>query len=395
VTRRALIAGGGIGGLAAGIACQRAGWQASIHEQAARLSEVGAGLQLGPNATRLLQGWGLENALRRVAAIPRELQVRDAADDRLLGRMPLGQRCLERYGAPYFTLHRADLQALLLEAAGAAGAELVLASRVSQVKSDEAGVRAVAGARDGTLSDNGLLVGADGLWSRVREEVWRDGPPLATGHVAYRASLPQRQLSERLRSQDVTLWLGPGLHAVRYPVRGGDMLNIVVIVEGRGEGDARDWDQPGALPLLSAAWRSGVGAALRDAIEAVPTWSAWSLHERRAMKGPGDMAMGRVALLGDAAHPMRPYFAQGAAMAIEDAVALGHALKEAANSQHEVPPALQRYAMARWQRGARVQARSRRNGQIFHATGAIRWGRDVALRLAGERLLDQPWLYGR
>jgi salicylate hydroxylase len=394
VTRRALIAGGGIGGLAAAIACQHAGWQASIHEQAAHLSEVGAGLQLGPNATRLLRGWGLEKALRRAAAIPRELQVRNAADDRVLGRMPLGQRCLAHYGAPYFALHRADLQAVLLEAAREAGAELTLASCISQVNSSGAGVRAQLGAHDWTLSDNGLLLGADGLWSRVRDEVWNDGPPLATGHVAYRALLPQRQLPERLRSQDVTLWLGPGLHAVRYPVRGGDMLNIVFIVEGRGEGDARDWNQPGAMPVLSAAL-SGVGPALRDAIEAVPAWRAWSLHDRRPMQGPGDMALGRVALLGDAAHPMRPYFAQGAAMAIEDAAALGHALEETGELQKDVAPALQRYAMARWQRGATVQARSRRNGQIFHATGAMRWARDVALRLAGERLLDQPWLYAR
>lgn len=390
MTRQVLIAGGGLGGLATGVACTRAGWDARLYEQAAQFSEFGAGIQLGPNATRILQGWGLGRELELVAAFPPWLRVRRAADAAQLGRLRLGPAFASRYGAPYATVHRADLQGLLLGAARQAGVHLRLSSRVMAVlpASDAIGLRIA-----GDLEVEGdALVGADGLWSAVRSQVCSDGPPAFTGHLAYRALAVQADLPAALRSTDVSVWLGERLHVVAYPVRRGEWLNVVAIVEGKAPGRAEDWDQAAAgTELLRALGRQC--APLQDLVRAMPNWRLWALHDRPPMASADEMARGRAILLGDAAHPMRPYFAQGAGMAIEDAAALGSTLAMAADAGLDVPLALRRYALKRWERCARVQQRSRRNGRIFHATGLMRWGRDLSLRMLGETLLDQPWLY--
>jgi salicylate hydroxylase len=246
------------------------------------------------------------------------------------------------------------------------------------------------------------LIGADGLWSRVREQLLADGPPRVTGHLALRALLPQASLPERLRSQQVTAWLGPKMHVVQYPVRGGEWLNVVAIVQGQVDGDLQSWDHASnaselKAALLRTAWplRELVQAVTDSGGEAGASWRLWALCDRPPISGAQQQAQGRVALLGDAAHPMRPYLAQGAGMAIEDAAELGSALAQAQNQAVEVPTLLQRYAQNRWQRNARVQARSLRNGQIFHASGPLRWARDASLKLLGEKALDLPWLYGK
>jgi salicylate hydroxylase len=390
MTQQLLIAGGGLGGLAAALAGDRAGWHVRVYEQAARFTEVGAGIQLGPNATRVLTGWGLGGALASVAAFPERLRVRSAHDGAELGVLPLGRAIEQRYGAPYLTLHRADLQAVLLEAVHAAGVAPRLSSRVANVRPSAEGVALDLEGFGGVEGD--ALVGADGLWSIVRSQLWGDGPPRATGHLAYRGVVAQAELAPELRSQDVGVWLGPRMHLVAYPVRGGRELNVVVIVQGRSSGPAHDWDQE----ALAADLQHAMGklcTPLRDLVRAMPSWRLWSLHDRAPMHSAAAMARGRVVLLGDAAHPMRPYFAQGAGMAIEDAAELERLLRVVDGKVIEVPLALRRYALNRWRRGARVQALSRRNGRIFHARGPVRWGRDLALRLGGERLLDQPWLY--
>ena len=215
---------------------------------------------------------------------------------------------------------------------------------------------------------------------------------VATGHVAYRGVVAQAQLPAALRMQDVNVWLGPRMHLVAYPVRAGTLLNVVVIIQGRAPGAADDWDQEG----LALELELGMGklcAQLRDLVRAMPEWRLWSLHDRPPLRRPEQMAIGRVALLGDAAHPMRPYFAQGAGMAIEDAAQLATDLALTPSGMPDVRLALRGYALKRWQRDARVQSLSRRNGRIFHARGPVRWGRDLAMRVLGERLLDQPWLY--
>jgi salicylate hydroxylase len=234
-------------------------------------------------------------------------------------------------------------------------------------------------------------VGADGLWSAVRTQLLHDAPPRASGHVAYRALVLQTDLPAHLRSANVTLWLAPKLHMVHYPVRGGDWLNLVVVVEGESLGHPQSWDHPAQAAVLQEALvRAQVGSAVQDIVWAVQDWRLWPLHARLPMRGAHELAQGRVALLGDAAHPMLPYLAQGAGMAIEDAAALAEAL-----SLHPgaAPQALQHYAKQRWQRNARVQARAWRNGRIFHASGPLAWGRDLALRWLGQRLLEVPWLY--
>jgi len=390
VTLQALIAGGGIGGLAAALACARAGWESRLYEQAPEFSEIGAGIQLGPNATRVLGDWGLGEALGAVAAFPQRLRVRSAIDGAELATLRLGSAFSERYGAPYATLHRADLQDLLLGAVRESRVHLKLSSQVTATQrvADAVSVR-VNGEHE---VEGDVLVGADGLWSGVRGQVCGDGPPAATGHLAYRSLVLQQELPSALRSQDVTAWLGPRMHLVAYPVSAGERLNVVAIVQGGATGSARDWDQAAVAAELHAA-AGPLCAPLQDLVQAMPRWRLWALYDRAPMRNSDEMARGRIALLGDAAHPMRPYLAQGAAMAIEDAAELGRVLSMAASAGIEVPLALRRYALNRWQRCARTQARARRNGRIFHATGWLQRSRDLALRVFGERLLDQPWLY--
>lgn len=386
--KKILIAGGGIGGLAAALACSRAGWSATLLERTREFGEVGAGIQMGPNVVRRLYAWGLEQELKKVVAFPEMLRVRSADTGDVLGRLPLGERALKRYGAPYATIHRADLHSLLLKAVEQEGTVQLHLGRWLESVVDTGSVVQVK-ALDGIPMEAQALIGADGLWSTVRHNLLNDGEPRITGHLAYRALIAQRDLPAYLRSQQVTLWMGPDLHMVQYPVRRGHWLNVVAIVKGQVIGDVDDWDQETHARDLQAAM-GRTCSRLQDLVSAINNWRLWALCDRPPMAGAGEQAKGRVALLGDAAHPMRPYMAQGAGMAIEDAACL-----QAVLSGPERPMAerLQAYANQRWRRNARVQARSIRNGQIFHAKGPMRWGRDAAMGLLGTRLLDVPWLY--
>lgn len=390
MSKELLIAGGGIGGLAAALACARAGCHVRLYERAPAFSEVGAGIQMGPNVVRLLQGWDLQAALTEVAAFPERLQVRQALSGAELGVLRLGQTMVQHYGAPYATIHRADLHQLLLAALQQRDAVWLHAGKTvtRYVETPEA---VDVQLDDGLEVEGDALIGADGLWSRVRTQLLNDAPPRAAGHLAYRAMLPQASLPAALRSQQVTVWLGPKLHVVQYPVRRGEWLNVVAIVHGHVHGGLEDWDHSANAADLRAAL-GHTCHPLRALIEAVPEWRLWVLCDRPPMASAEEQARGRVALLGDAAHPMRPYLAQGAGMAIEDAAELGRQLAQA-DAVLDVPTLLRRYALNRWQRNARVQARSIRNGEIFHLQGPMAWARDASLRLLGERLLDVPWLY--
>lgn len=388
---RILIVGGGIGGLATALACSRAGVELALFERSAEFAEVGAGIQMGPNVTKILHSWGLHDAVAGVAAFPQRLQVRSALSGRELGSLRLGARSVQRYGAPYATIHRADLHALLLAAVKQqAAVQLNLDRWVAGFIQDRDGV--TLHTSDGRTARGDVLVGADGLWSGVRQQLLNDGAPHATGHLAYRALVAQRSLPEHLRSQQVTAWLGPRLHVVQYPVRGGEWLNVVAIVHGRMYGDAAYWDHRANAAELRRSM-AATCLPLQELMEAIGDWRLWALSIRVPMRGAQEQAQGRVALLGDAAHPMLPYLAQGAGMAIEDADELARVLAQLTDAAHDVPALLRRYGARRWQRNARVQARAMRNGQIFHATGLVRWGRDAAMRWLGEGLLDVPWLY--
>ncbi|MGJ7502976.1 FAD-dependent monooxygenase [Variovorax sp. ZT5P49] len=388
-----LVAGGGIGGLATALALSKGRHRVDVFEQAAVFGEIGAGVQLGPNATRRLQQLDLGPALAAIAARPDALVVHSAESGSELARMPLADAMQQRYGAPYFCVHRADLHGLLLDAVRARGTgALVTGAHIRQVETSDDLV--CLSSTDARAWEGEAIVGADGLWSLVRQRLdcaSAAQPPRVTGHTAWRALIEQSSLPAALRRKQVDVWLGPRLHAVAYPVRGGDWLNVVVIAESAPAGDARDWDQSSSIAALKQAMGRSC-AGLQSLLDAMPGWRAWSLGDRDPLTGPAEMAHERVALVGDAAHPMVPYLAQGAGMAIEDAVALADALGD--SSAAGVPAAFARYAEARWSRNAQVQARARRNGEIFHATGAVRLGRDMAMRLLGARLLDQPWLYG-
>ncbi|MDD2546386.1 MAG: FAD-dependent monooxygenase [Burkholderiaceae bacterium] len=390
--KQVLIAGGGIGGLAAALGAARAGWDVRLYERAAAFSEVGAGVQLGPNVVRHLESWGLHKPLYDVACVPPQLQVRSARTGRALAALPLGASAVERYGAAYVTLHRADLHGLLRDAvADLPQVQLNLAQAIEGFT--EADATLTVRTSRGKEVEGDALIGADGLWSRIRPQLLGDGPPRVTGHLAYRALVSQKALPSALRSQQVTAWLGPRLHAVQYPVRGGEWLNLVLIVQGPTPEPLDSWDHAAHAADLQTAL-AGTCSALQDLVQGVAAaggaWRLWPLCDRPPVRSADALAQGLVALLGDAAHPMRPYLAQGAGMAIEDAAQLQHAL---AMHDLEVPLRLRRYALNRWQRNARVQARAERNGRIFHATGPVRWARDLSLRWLGARLLDVPWLY--
>ncbi len=386
--QQVLIAGGGIGGLAAAVACTQHGVPVQLLERAAQFSEVGAGIQIGPNVTRILQAWGLGEALAQMAAFPKQLQARDAQTGQVLGTLPLGERAQALYGAPYATIHRADLQGLLHRAAQAAGVDMRLGQTVHGWCETADGVQ--VNTAEGASVQAGALIGADGVWSEVRQQLLGDAPARFTGHLAYRALVAQADLPAHLRSDQVTVWMGPRLHVVHYPVRSGQWLNLVAIVHGVKPEPFQDWDQVGHTQALMQAM-GAVGRDLHERLASVPAWRQWALHDREPLNGANQMAQGRVALLGDAAHPMRPYLAQGAGMAIEDAQALALSLCAGGAS---VPEQLYSYAQARWARNARVQARAIRNGRIFHAQGAVALGRNLSMRLMGERVMDVPWLYG-
>ena len=386
--KKVLVVGGGIGGLATALACGARGLPVQLIEKKATLSEVGAGIQLSPNVVRLLEGWGLRSGLDAVACFPPLLQVRSAQSAALLGQLSLGARAVRRYGARYATIARVDLQNLLLHAVQAQGStQLLLNNALQLVSQDTHAVQVTT--TDGHQRRANVVIGADGLWSHVRDFVRTDAQPRFSGHLAYRAMVPQAALPLALRSEVITAWLGPRVHAVQYPVHGGQWLNVVVIVEGPSPQDIHHWDHEANARDLHTHM-DGTASALQDLVAAIKVWRLWPLNGLPHLRSAKELAFGRIALMGDAAHPMLPYLAQGAGMAIEDAAALADVL---AQSDVGDAAALERYAQNRWRRNARVQARAQRNGEIFHATGLQRWGRDTAMQVLGQRLLDVPWLY--
>lgn len=391
--KQVLIAGGGIAGMAAALGASHAGWDARLFERSPQFSEVGAGVQLGPNVVRRLQAWGLQKALQQVVALPQQLVARSGINGKVLASAPLGQSMVERYGAAYVTIHRADLHGVLHQAAqqradifinpGQEVSELLGAERVTTIRTSA-----------NKVVEGDALMLADGVWSKLRGPLLGDSSrPRVSGHLAYRALLPMADVPVGWRSNEVTVWLGPRMHAVHYPVRRGEMMNIVVIIEGPAPQDMEHWDHAANAQALEQALKH-CSSNLQDLVRSVPAaggqWRLWPLSDRVPLQGPEGMARGLVGLIGDAAHPMRPYLAQGAGMAIEDAAELQRAL---AMDDLEVELRLRRYAINRWERNARVQARSIRNGNIFHATGPVRWGRDLTMRMLGSQLMDLPWLY--
>ncbi len=382
---RVLIAGGGIGGLTAATALARRGIDSTLLERTDLAEQSGAGIQLGPNATRILRDIGALSALEPFAFRPGALNLRDASTGSVLASMPLGRAIEERYGAPYLTFHRADLHAgLLATARGLDAVELREGFAVSAVEPLENGI--AARSVDGVETDGSCLIGADGLWSAMRKLVAPHAVLRFAHATAWRTLLPRAGLPSPFDGEDVGLWLGPRSHLVHYPVRGGAEVNIVAVIEG---GEARQgWNVAADAPDLLPAFRTWA-SPVRELLAAVESWRCWSLYNLPRLR---HWTKGRVTLLGDAAHPVLPYLAQGGGLAIEDAAALA-ANFEACHG--DARAAFRCYEKQRRHRASRVQAQSTRFGRLYHLQGPLASARNFVLkRRSPEGLLKGfDWLY--
>ncbi len=389
---RFLIAGAGIGGLTAALALARVGAAVTLFEKAPELQAVGAGVQLSPNATRILRQLGVLDAVAAVAAQPAGVRVRDARDGRDLSFMPLAD-AERRWGAPYYVVHRADLQRVLLDAvAGEAAVELHRGTALAGFGTTPSGVSVtVLQGRLRRAYSGDALIGADGVRSLVRAKLTASAadPPLETGRTAWRALIETAALEAMFAGRETGLWLGRDAHLVHYGVRGCRHVNVVAITRDAMVADPdRLWAKPGDPAQLArrfARW----DARARALIAAAPAWTTWPLFDRAPLPA---WNAGPVALLGDAAHPILPFLAQGAAQAIEDADALAQTVAGTRDLAH----AFALYSQARQPRATRVQVEARRLGRLYHLSGPIALARNASMRLLGaRRLLDRyDWLYG-
>ena len=389
-SRTVIVAGAGIAGLASALALARNGFRVTVLEQAERLEETGAGIQLSPNATRCLIDLGLGEKLRPHVVSPQTLRVRDARTGKDIVAMPLGVAAEQRHGAPYWSIHRGDLQAALVAAVTTQSAISVkLDMRVEDFVTDTDGVSVAARGSAGIAHERGMsLIAADGLWSIVRTRIGANDSPRFAGRAAYRALVPAAQVAPEFREPNVHLWLGREAHLVHYPVKGGSVINIVAIINDRW--NAPGWSEPASrADLLPRFPESSWAEPARGLLGLPDAWLKWALHDRAPLT---NWTLGPVALAGDAAHPMLPYLAQGAAMAIEDAVVAAHCL---ARSPDDPAAALRIYCLSRRARTRKVQRAAARNGVRYHFAGLRGLARNAAMRaLGGERLSRHyDWIY--
>jgi 2-polyprenyl-6-methoxyphenol hydroxylase-like FAD-dependent oxidoreductase len=372
------LVGGGIGGLASAIALARRGFQVRVLEQAPKFEEIGAGIQLGPNMLRSLQHLGLRDQVLGDAWRPGNLLVRDALDGSTIDCIPVGDGFRARFGEPYALTHRADLLATL-EAACQAEPNVTLLTDRRVVDIVERDDRVVVALHDGESFETPALIGADGLWSKVRDHVVGDGDPRVSGHIAYRAVLRAEDVPEELWSPDMTAWFGPRTHLVHYPLRRGTLYNLVAVFHSERYREGYD-----AVGDVEELWLH-FGDEHRDVralLERIDVWRFWVLCDRDPLRG---WTKGRVTLLGDAAHPMLQYLAQGAAMAVEDGVCLAF---ELARADGDPRAAFPRYEEQRVLRTGRAQIMARVYGDVFHATNVARELRNQMLQ---ARTPEQSW----
>ncbi|MGY6645495.1 MAG: FAD-dependent monooxygenase [Salinarimonas sp.] len=383
------VIGAGIGGLTAALALSRIGRQVTLVERRTGFTEVGAGLQLSPNATRILGDLGLSQALARQACEPQRVVVRSVRSGREIGEVAQGPFMRARFGAPNYVIHRADLQTILLDAVRAQPNIRLLMGRTLEHLDQQDGHVALGFTRSGERREDmasTIVIGADGAWSKTRPLINDARVPAFQGYVAWRATIARKDAPPELAGDETGLWLGPQGHIVHYPVSAGRKLNIVAI--RRQPKAAIGWSEPGERAELLAAF-AGAAEPLQRLLAAPQEWLLWSLHDLSV----GALARGRVALLGDAAHPVLPFMAQGAAMAIEDAAILVHALHD---MPHKPVDALNRYAKLRLQRVRRIQTTARRNGRIYHAGLLAGIGRNLVMRRLGAEGMNEryAWIYG-
>jgi 2-polyprenyl-6-methoxyphenol hydroxylase-like FAD-dependent oxidoreductase len=380
-----LVAGGGIGGLAAALALVRQGFNVKVLEQSPHIGEIGAGIQLGPNAFHAFDALGVGEKARARAVYTDYMIMHDAIDEYVVGRIPTGEAFRQRFGNPYAVIHRVDVHTSLLEGAQETGrVEFLTSTRVERIEQDAAGVSVID--QHGKIRRGLALIGADGVKSVVRAQYVND-PPRVTGHVVYRAVVDKQDFPAELQWNAASIWVGPNCHLVHYPLRGGEQYNVVVTFHSRQQ---EEWGVTEGSKEEVQSYFQGICPRARQLIDLPKSWKRWATADREPI---GQWTYGRATLLGDAAHPTTQYMAQGACMALEDAVTLGEALRVNGN---DFAAAFDLYQRSRVARTARIVLSSREMGRIYHAKGVERLVRnDLWKGRTAERFYDaMEWLYG-
>ena len=380
-----IVAGGGIGGLAAALALLRQGFSVKVLEQAPEIGEIGAGIQLGPNAFHAFDALGIGEKARSRAVYTDEMVMHDAVDGSLVGRIPTGEAFRTRFGNPYAVIHRVDVHKSLLEGAQETGkVEFLTSTRVQRIEQDANSVTVYD--QHGAAHQGIALIGADGVKSVVREQFVGDAARV-TGHVVYRAVIDKKDFPTDLQWNAAAIWVGPNCHLVHYPLRGGEQYNVVVTFHSRGQ---EEWGVTEGSREEVQSYFQGICPQARQLIDLPKNWKRWATADREPI---GQWSFGRVTLLGDAAHPTTQYMAQGACMAMEDGVTLGEALRV---NNNDFIKAFDLYQRSRVARTARIVLSSREMGRIYHAKGVERLVRnDLWKGRIPERFYDaMEWLYG-
>jgi 3-hydroxybenzoate 6-monooxygenase len=384
-----IVAGGGIGGLAAALALVRQGFKVTVLEQADQIGEIGAGIQLGPNAFHAFDALGVGDKTRSRSVFTDHMVMHDALDEYQVGKIPTGEAFRQRFGNPYAVIHRADIHTSLLEGAVETGrVDFVTSTRVVRIEQTDSTVTAID--QHGRAHVGVALIGADGGKSVVREQYVND-PPRVTGHVVYRAVVEKDDFPENLRWNAASIWVGPNCHLVHYPLRGGEQYNVVVTFHSR---EHETWGVTDGSKEEVQSYFQGICPKARQLIDLPKSWKRWATADREPI---GQWSFGRATLLGDAAHPTTQYLAQGACMALEDAVTLGEALRVTQGpAGHDWTAALDLYQRSRVARTARIVLSAREMGRIYHAKGVERLVRNDLWRgRSPERFYDaMEWLYG-
>ena len=383
--KKFIVVGGGIGGLAAAVALSQQGVHVTVLEQATELGEIGAGVQLGPNAFAALDALGVGENARKRAVFTERLIMMDAVDGSEVGSFPVGQAFRDRFKNPYAVIHRADIHTSMLEATqGSNLIQVETSTKVVSVSQDDQGVTAVD--QNGRIFKADALVAADGVRSVIREKLFND-PPRISGHVVYRAVVPVAEMPLDLQINAPVVWAGPDCHLVHYPLRDGQQYNLVVTFHSR---DEEEWGVTDGSKEEVLSYFDGICPRARQMLHLPKTWRRWATADRNPLEKWGD---GRVTMLGDAAHGMLQYMAQGACMAIEDAVTLGQAMK---HCQGDVVKTFQLYEKSRIPRTARMVLSAREMGRLYHAKGVERLVRNQLWEgRTPERFYDAlEWLYG-
>jgi salicylate hydroxylase len=379
------IAGGGIGGLAAAYVLGQDGHRVTVLEQAESFGEIGAGIQLGPNIFKMFDYLGITREVDQVAFYPTHLGMRDVRTGEQVVRVPLRAAAQAAYGYPYGVIYRADLHDVFLDACRA-NHNISLRTSAKVESFSQTSNRVSAKLADGSTIDADAMIGADGMWSRVREAIVGDGKPRVSGHIAYRAVLKREEVPAHLWSDEVVLWGGEKTHLVHYPLRRGELFNIVVVFHSNKYEEG--WGSYGDVSELTERFADAT-PQVKELLAKINIWKMWVLCDREPVK---NWSQGRVTLLGDAAHPMLQYLAQGAGQAIEDACVLREALRA---SKGDFAAAFQKYQQARYLRTGRVQLTARFYGDIYHASGVTRELRNQMFQSGQESagFAGLKWMY--